>query len=189
MDLRHGQVRVRPLRVGDAPAWSQIRNRAADWLAPWEATLPPGAEPSATTYAGLIRKMRQQADQGRIVPTAIEVDGRFVGQVTIGNLVRGSAQFGQAGYWIDDRYAGRGITPIACALVIDHCFARLGLHRIEVAIRPENTASLRVVEKLGLREYGFSRRYLHIDDAWRDHRLFEITAEECPEGLLARVTR
>ena len=182
-------VRVRPLEVSDATGWSEIRNRSAAWLAPWEATLPPGVTPGASSYAGLIRKMRWQADLGRMVPGAIEIDGRFVGQVTIGNIVRGSAQFGQAGYWIDEQYAGHGITPVACALLIDHCFSRLGLHRMEVAIRPENSASLRVVEKLGLREYGFAQRYLHIDDAWRDHRLFEVTVEECPGGLLPRLAR
>ena len=77
-------------------------------------------------------------------------------------------------------------------MVIDHCFAH-GLHRIEVAIRPENSNSLRVVEKLGIREIGYAPRFLHIDGAWRDHRLYAITREECPEGaarsrLARRVT-
>ena len=69
-------------------------------------------------------------------------------------------------------------------MAIDHCFVTAGLHRIEVAIRPENTTSLRVVEKLGIREVGYAPRFLHIDGAWRDHRLFAITVEECPGGLL-----
>ncbi len=49
---------------------------------------------------------------------------------------------------------GRGVMPTAVALAADHCFTALGLHRIEVNIRPENAASLRVVEKLGFREEG-----------------------------------
>lgn len=179
---------VRPLHPGDSQAWEEIRRRAGDWLAPWEATLPPGAHPGPPTFRSLIRRLRWQADRGRVLPLAIEVDGTFAGQVTVGNILRGSAQFGQIGYWIDQRYAGHGYVPIAVALVIDYCFARMGLHRMEIAIRPENTASLRVVEKLRLREYGFSPRYLHIDEQWRDHRLFEVTAEECPEGLIARLT-
>ena len=73
--------------------------------------------------------------------------------------------------------------PLAVAMAIDHCFFAAGLHRIEVAIRPENTNSLRVVEKLGIREIGYAPRFLHIDGDWRDHRLFAITAEECPGGL------
>ena len=103
------------------------------------------------------------------------------------NIVRGSAQFASVGYWLDQAYAGRGVMPRAVALVIDHCFTNAGLHRIEVAIRPENSNSLRVVEKLGIQEYGFAPRYLHIDGDWRDHRLFAVTVEEVPGGILKRL--
>ena len=64
-----------------------------------------------------------------------------------------------------------------------------GLHRIEIAIRPENSNSLRVVEKLGIREIGFAPLFLHIDGAWRDHRLFAITVEEWPAGGLLAAAR
>ena len=79
--------------------------------------------------------------------------------------------------------------PTAVAMVIDHCFTTAGLHRIEISIRPENTNSLRVVEKLGLHEVGFAPRFLHINGEWRDHRIFAVTAEECPDGILARLDR
>jgi len=101
--------------------------------------------------------------------------------------VRGSAQYASIGYWIDETYAGRGITTRAVAMAIDHCFGPVGLHRIEVAIRPENTSSLRVVEKLGIKEIGYAPRYLHIDGDWRDHKLFAITREEVPMGLVRRL--
>ena len=90
------------------------------------------------------------------------------------------------GYWIDQRFAGRGVMPRAVAMVVDHCFGDMALHRIEIAIRPENTNSLRVMEKLDIGEVGYAPRYLHIDNAWRDHRLFAITKEEVPLGLLRR---
>ena len=70
--------------------------------------------------------------------------------------------------------------PRAVAMVIDHCFFTAGLHRIEIAIRPENSNSLRVVEKLEIREVGYAPKYLHIDGAWRDHRIYAITKEEVP---------
>ena len=80
---------------------------------------------------------------------------------------------------MSDASAGAILLPIT----IDD---RLDLHRIEVAIRPENTASLRVVEKLGFTEVGYARGYLHIDGDWRDHRLFALTREECAGGVLRR---
>jgi ribosomal-protein-alanine N-acetyltransferase len=90
------------------------------------------------------------------------------------------------GYWIDEAVAGRGVAPTALAMAIDHCFMVVGLHRVEASIRPENHASRRVVEKLGFREEGLRRRYLHIDGAWRDHLCYALTAEEARGGVLTR---
>jgi len=87
---------------------------------------------------------------------------------------------------LDEAVAGRGIAPTALALSGDHALGTMGLHRVEVNIRPENTASLRVVEKLGFRPEGLRPRYLHIDGQWRDHLTFALTREEIGAGLLAR---
>lgn len=178
---------MRPLARTDARAWHDARRRSAAWLHPWDATVPPGGDTRPVGFPELIKRLRRAAKAGTTMPFAIEVDGRFAGQVTVNNIVRGSAQFASIGYWIDQTYAGRGAMPRAVALVIDHCFTAAGLHRIEVCIRPENSNSLRVVEKLGIDEIGLAPRFLHIDGAWRDHRIFAITAEECPEGLVARL--
>ncbi len=185
--LESRDVRLRPLAARDAAAWSDARRRSSAWLAPWDATVPPGTSNSASSFRGLVRALRRGARQGRTLPFAVDVGGQFAGQVTVSNIVRGSAQFASIGYWIDQRYAGRGVIPRAVALAVDHCFNTVGLHRIEIAICPENTNSLRVVEKLEVREVGYAPRYLHINDEWRDHRLYGITAEECPRGLLARL--
>jgi [ribosomal protein S5]-alanine N-acetyltransferase len=186
--LTSGEVTVRPLSYRDARAWREARRRSAAWLRPWDATVPPGAAARPSTFRTLVRRLHKQARAGSTYPFAIEVDGRFAGQVTVNNIVRGSAQFASVGYWLDHQYAGRGVMPRAVALVVDHCLTTAGLHRIEVAVRPENSNSLRVVEKLGLREIGYAPKFLHIDGDWRDHRIYAITREECPEGLLARLT-
>ena len=185
--LTSGDVTVRPLAYRDARSWRDARRRNAAWLRPWDATVPPGASARPTTFRSLVRRLHKQARAGTTYPFAIDVDGRFAGQITVNNIVRGSAQFASIGYWLDRQYAGRGVMPRAVALVIDHCFGAAGLHRIEIAIRPENSNSLRVVEKLGLREVGYAPKYLHIDGDWRDHRLYAVTVEEVPEGMLARL--
>ena len=179
-------VTLRPLRMSDVNAWRTARQRNAAWLVRWDATVPPGAEPRATTFRALVRRLRAAARRGTTYPFAVEVDGRFAGQLTINNIVRGSAQFASVGYWLDRDFAGRGVMPRAVAMAIDHCFTAGGLHRIEICIRPENSNSLRVVEKLGIREIGFAPRFLHIDGDWRDHRIYAITKEEVPQGLLRR---
>jgi [ribosomal protein S5]-alanine N-acetyltransferase len=175
------------LSTADAAAWKEVRGRNAEWLRRWEATVPPGDDTAPRNFRGLVRELRRQARARRALPFAVTVDDVFAGQLTVTNIVGGSARWAQLGYWIDQRFAGQGIIPTAVAMVVDHCLFEMGLHRIEVAIRPENTASLRVVEKLGFTEVGYAPRYLHIDGDWRDHRLFAITAEECDGGVLRRL--
>jgi ribosomal-protein-alanine N-acetyltransferase len=156
-----------------------------DWLAPWEATPPVDAGPPMS-FAAMVRNLRSQARAGTLLPFVLTLDGALVGQLTVGGITYGSLCSGHVGYWIDARVAGRGVMPTAVALAVDHCFQALRLHRVEVNIRPENSASLRVVEKLGFRDEGLRRGYLHIAGQWRDHRTFALTTEEVPEGLLAR---
>jgi [ribosomal protein S5]-alanine N-acetyltransferase len=186
--LSHAHVVVRPLQTSDSAVWREVRSRNADWLRPWDATMPPGSSRRAGSYRQVARRLLRLARQGHALPFAIEVDGRFAGQVTVNNIVRGSAQFASIGYWLGREFAGRGVMPTAVALVVDHCFAEVGLHRIEICIRPENSNSLRVVEKLGIREIGYAPLFLHIDGDWRDHRIFAVTVEECPETLLSRLS-
>ena len=52
------------------------------------------------------------------------------------------------------------------------------MHRVEISIIPRNTASRRVVDKLGIREEGTALRFLEIDGVWEDHVRYGITAEE-----------
>ncbi|HJR40104.1 MAG TPA: GNAT family protein [Nocardioidaceae bacterium] len=186
MHLRSGRVGLRPLALSDRRAWKEVRARNVEWLKPWEATVPPGDASAPKTFRRLVIDLRRQARELRSLPFALTVDDEFAGQLTVSNIVGGSARFASMGYWIDSRHAGQGFVPTAVALATDYCLFEMDLHRIEIAIRPENVASLRVVEKLGFLEFGYAPRFLHIDGDWRDHRLFAITAEDCPGGLLRR---
>ena len=187
VSLRQDRVGLRPLRRSDVHAWREVRRRNDDWLRPWDPTAPAQDTAPLPTYAQMVSRLRSEARSGRCLPFAITYDNRFVGQLTVGAIAYGSAAMANIGYWIDQEVAGRGIAPTAVALAVDHCFQALGLHRIEINIRPENAASLRVVDKLGLRYEGLRPRFLHIDGDWRDHVTYVVTAEEvAPNGLLSR---
>ncbi|MFC4865672.1 MULTISPECIES: GNAT family protein [Streptomonospora] len=189
--LHEGPIGLRPLRLRDAGALRETRTRNADWLRPWEPTYPemPLKTTGLSPYVAMLQAIRREARHGVSMPWAITYDGVFAGQLTVSAMVWGSARSAQVGYWIDRACAGRGITPTAVALAVDHSFFTVGLHRIEASIRPENQASRRVVEKLGFREEGLRRRQLHIDGAWRDHVSYALTIEDVPGGLLARWRR
>ncbi len=188
MSLGTGDLALRPIRHGDRREWMAVRRRNATWLAPWEATNPdPGGY--LPDYHEMVRALNRQARAASALPFIITeraegVRPALVGQLTVSSIVWGSAMTATLGYWVDAQRAGRGIAPTAVALATDYCFDELGLHRMEINIRPENAASLRVVEKLGFRDEGLRPRYLHIAGRWADHRSFALTVEEVPGGLL-----
>lgn len=187
MTLEFGALQLRPLSRRDASSWRRLHEANRAWLQPWEATVPRGSQHTPQTFGRLVRALRQQAREGRALPFAICYEGAMVGQLTVAGITWGSARWAQIGYWIAQSHAGRGLTTLAVAMVVDHCLSAVGLHRIEIAIRPENAASLRVVEKLGFTKVGLAPAYLHIDGAWRDHLLFAITVEEAGGRLVDRV--
>jgi [ribosomal protein S5]-alanine N-acetyltransferase len=187
--LRDGSVTLRPLRARDGAAWVESRRRNVAWLQQWEATPPNGPSTfgaSSAVFTAMTRRLRLDARHGRALPFVIVVDREFAGQINVAGIVRGSMESAHVGYWVDERVAGRGVMPTSVALVVDHCFRAVGLHRIEVNIRPENVASRRVVEKLGFRDEGIRERYLHISGEWRDHLTYALVKEELPTSLLQR---
>lgn len=182
--LREGAVTIRPVRIRDARALERALVENRTWLRQWEATNPHG--PMNFDVRTSIRSLLVAARAGTTIPFVIEVDGELVGQLNVSGMGYGSLSSASIGYWVVESVAGRGITPTAVALATDYCLQSAGLHRIEICIRPENRASLRVVEKLGFRYEGLRRRYIHINGAWRDHFSYALTTEELPDGLLAR---
>lgn len=186
-----GDLILRPIRLRDQREWLEVRRRNQQWLAPWEASNPDPAG-GLPSYPQMVRSLNRQARQGTALPWLIterRPNSRrpvLVGQLTVSSIVWGSAMTATLGYWVDKDRAGHGIAPTAVAMATDHCFRTLGLHRMEINIRPENGPSLRVVEKLGFRDEGLRPRFLHIGGDWTDHRSFALTSEEVPGGLLTR---
>ena len=178
-------VRLRPLRRRDAKTLQSLLVEDRAWLSPWEATTPGIRYP--VDARSLVSNLLHQARHGTGLAFIVEYEGAIAGQLNVANILHGSVSSGTIGYWIAKRYAGQGIMPIAVALAIDYLFDELHLHRVEIDIRPENEASLRIVQKLGLRQEGLKERFIHIDGAWRDHLVFGITQEERKGSMLGRL--
>ncbi|WP_058594458.1 GNAT family N-acetyltransferase [Leucobacter chromiiresistens] len=189
--LSAGRVAVRIIRWSDAEPLRALLTENRSWLQRWEATHPSGRSvvPGSVSMRPMVRTLRKQLRAGSGMPFVVLYDGAVVGQLSVSEISGGALQSSQIGYWVSEHVAGRGVTTTAAALVIDHLFGALGLHRVEVCIRPENDASLRVVAKLGLRHEGSRTDYIHIDGAWRDHEVFVALRGETPSGYVARLAQ
>jgi ribosomal-protein-alanine N-acetyltransferase len=185
--LTHGDVKLRIAKMRDSKPLEKLILGNREWLRPWEAT-NPGA-PNSFDVRSQLRGLLRQLDDQSGMPFVIEVQGVVQGQLNVANIMYGSVSSAVIGYWVSPEIAGRGVAPTSVALVTDYLMNQVGLHRVEIDVRPENTASLRVIEKLGFRYEGIKQRYIHINGDWRDHYIFALTVEEVPEGILNRYLR
>lgn len=182
MTVLYGRrVLLRPLVGDDFAQWREVRRRNVDWLTKWEPQRPagqsdPAEDPRAFSARCSARKREREVGTG--YGFGVFAEGALRGEMNLSSVQRGPLQSCYLGYWIDEAVAGRGYTPEALVVAARFAFETLGLHRIQAAIVPRNAASLRVAEKLGLRNEGLAERYLEINGVWEDHFRFAMTAEE-----------
>lgn len=186
-----GVIRLRPVRMRDGAQWSRIRLADRAHLEPWEPSADGdwALRHAAAAWPAVCSGLRSEARRGCMLPYAIELNGQFCGQLTIGNVIHGALRSAWIGYWVQSSATGGGAATGALALGLDHCFGPVTLHRVEATVRPENTASRAVLAKVGFREEGLLRRYLEVDHAWRDHLLMALTVEEVAGSVASALVR
>ncbi|MFC0358895.1 GNAT family N-acetyltransferase [Kytococcus schroeteri] len=183
-------VRLRPLVRGDWPAYLRLRRANLGHLTPGTADDPdaPGlgaVPPVRAAFHRMVRRARPEALSGAALHWGVEYRGELAGEMVLDDIRWGGHRSASAGYWVDSAVTGRGVGRTALRLALDHALGPVGLHRVEVAVAVDNATSLAMVGALGLREEGLRRAAVFIDGAWRDHRVFAVTAPEWgPSGVV-----
>lgn len=104
-------------------------------------------------------------------------DRQIAGAINLSQIYRGGFQNAYLGYYVGEKFAGKGLMTEAIELILRFAFRELKLHRIEANIQPNNPASIAVVRKNGFTKEGFSPKYLKIGGRWRDHERWAIIRE------------
>ena len=181
--LTHQDLVLRPLRLRDFNAWQKVRSRNQDWLRRWDSTSPhPELEP-APSFRQSTRMAIRAAKLGHGLPFVLEYQGNFIGQINVSGIMHGALWSCHIGYWIDEKYANRGLMTDAVALVCEYLFTQRSMHRIEIAVRPENIPSNRIAQKLGFQLEGVRKSFIHIDGSWSDHNVYVMFEDEISSEL------
>jgi [ribosomal protein S5]-alanine N-acetyltransferase len=164
---------IRPVRPEDCEELAALYAANREFLAPFEPIRPP----EFFTAEGQRERLQRQLD-GETHPFAILDDGAIAGTINLFGIVRESLQSGTIGYWVDHRRNGRGLATGAVGEIVAYAFGDLELHRVEAATLVDNVSSQRVLEKSGFERIGLARKFLRIDDDWRDFILFQRIADD-----------
>ena len=118
------------------------------------------------------------SDPWRSIVRAIidSAPGNVVG--LCGVVILRGAEEGEIWYLVEPESWGKGIATEAAKHLLDFGFGELGLHRIWATCLPENPASARVLEKVGMRKEGFLVKNLKIHGEWKSSFLYAMLAEE-----------
>ncbi|MFC6066700.1 GNAT family N-acetyltransferase [Streptomyces ochraceiscleroticus] len=171
---RGHRVGIRPFRRTDRAEFTARVRESVELHRPW--LFPPADESSYDAYYARL----QDPSRAGFLICDLQDGGGIAGYLTINNIVHGAFRCGAAGYGAFAHAAGRGLMSEGLQLILRYAFGPLGLHRIEVNVQPENTASIALARRNGFRKEGYSPDFLFIDGAWRDHERWAITSEMMP---------
>jgi ribosomal-protein-alanine N-acetyltransferase len=169
------RVLLRAPQMSDYSAWAELRAASQDFLVPWEPLWAPDELSRASFRRRIRHYMRDmQEDVGYALFVYDTRSTSLVGGITLCNVRRGVTQSCTLGYWVGAAHARQGFMTAAVRAVVPFVFDSLELHRLEAACLPENTASMRLLERVGFKREGLARRYLRINGDWRDHVLYAL---------------
>jgi [ribosomal protein S5]-alanine N-acetyltransferase len=173
---------LRMPRYADFDDWRELRKESKAFLQPWE---PTWASDDLTLRSFRARVNRYEQEHATGTATALFIfdhSQQLLGGITIGHIRRGAAAQCMIGYWMGERFAGKGHMKAALKLTVNYIFDRLQLHRIEAACIPENERSIGLLEAAGFQREGYMREYLKIDGRWRDHIMLSRLSTDASAG-------
>lgn len=178
--LEGSLVLVREFRARDAAAvqeWSSDPDVVR--FIPLGPTTPRGARRLVTGYRAAATERPRGEYSLAVVPLADRA-GPPVGTVAL-SIDSAAHRRGEVGYALRRDAWGRGYATDAVRLALHLGFDLLGLERIWAVCDPENVASVRVLEKAGLRYEGRLRGDLLVRGERRDSLLYAVLASDRPE--------
>jgi [ribosomal protein S5]-alanine N-acetyltransferase len=161
------RVYVRPVARKDAAEFLALMQASRDLHEPWIS--PPLTQRAFDAY--LKRTCRDDHD-GLLV--CRRDTAAIVGVINLNNIVRGSFLNASLGYYVGGPHSGQGYMTEGLRAAVQFAFEDRGLHRLEANIQPNNAPSINLVKRCGFRNEGFSRAFLYIAGAWRDHERWAI---------------
>ncbi|MFJ5445800.1 GNAT family N-acetyltransferase [Methylobacillus methanolivorans] len=155
-----------PLMTDQAEFLETVRKSSAlhaAWVSP----------PATAEQFGLYLEKRHAINSAAFLICHAASD-EIVGVVNVTNIILGAFCSAYLGYYAFAGYERQGLMQEGLLSVMAHARDKLGLHRLEANIQPDNAPSIALVKKCGFSLEGYSPQYLKIHGQWRDHERWAV---------------
>ncbi len=172
--LDGARVRLRQPTEADVPDLFAIFGDA-ETLRYWSHGPLADLDAAQRYYDGIVSGLERRAlfQWAVTVPAA----DRLVGTVTLADWDRANQRC-EIGFILHPSYWGRGLASDAVRTVLGWAFGPMGLHRVEADVEPPNTASLRLLERLGFQREGYFRERWRTRGVWTDSVMLGLLASD-----------
>lgn len=160
--MSDSRIYFRSVTAGDRQELLALARTSRELHDPWIA-----APLTPHMFKMYLRRTQREDHEGFVL--CLKTTNEIVGVININNVVRGSFLSASLGYYVSQPHLGYGYMQEGLKQVRDHAFKKMGLHRIEANIQPDNQRSLNLVKRCGFEREGISRAFLFINGEWRDH--------------------
>ncbi|WP_322907709.1 GNAT family protein [Paenibacillus campi] len=136
----------------------------------------PNTEQDTKSYVQAVLRMQQQQPRTEYeLAICLKEQGMLIGGIGLHLTEQTNAELG---YVLHPAYQGNGYVTEACMAVIEAGFQQLGVHRIYAKCRPHNSASAKVMQRIGMQHEGLLREHWFYKGAYHDSLLYSILASE-----------
>ncbi len=167
--------------------WQAVHNYACDPEVVRFLPFGPNSEEDTKKFLQTeIKNRRKKLRQHFAFAIALKTDKQVIGSCRI-SITDPNKQEASIGYCLAKEFWGKGYATEAARQLLDFGFKQLNLHRIFALCNPKNTASMRVLVKIGMRQEGYLREYEWINGEWRDSLLYAILDREMMQIQLLNI--
>ncbi|OAX45442.1 GNAT family N-acetyltransferase [Paenibacillus sp. AD87] len=135
----------------------------------------PNTEENTRDYVEFVLNSQQtQPREGFELAICLKKEGILIGGVGL-HIEKTNAEIG---YVLNPVYQGKGYAAEAARAMLGFGFNTLGVHRIYAKCRPNNKASEKVMQKIGMQREGLMREHWFYKGEYHDSCLYSILAKE-----------
>lgn len=172
---KSNDVKLHILQVEDAERLFSLTNKNRKYLREW---LPwVDATKTSEDSKQFIQSSLEQYAKGTGIQFGIWFQEDIAGAIGL-HYININNRKTSIGYWLGQDYQGKGIMTTACTLLIEYCFNKLHLNRVEISCAVGNSKSCAIPQRLGFTNEGIIRESEWLYDHFVDHEFYGLLAKE-----------